>query len=754
MKPRLPHCLTQALLTTCATALTATSQTFADVPEGYTTVIIDSSGALSPYSGKKGKYAFLFETDLNKSTNIAGESQYWSSIDDINPYSIIFTSASSSIGGAIRDSNLVMENFNQLEFSQCRSSSYETTEGGGAISATVDIERITTLKFDGNQACYRGGAICGEGDITLDHNGEVSFGENFVYASNLPNSSVYGGAIYAHETYNGAGRTISISNNEKVSFAGNYASSTNSYYAAFAYGGAIYGGSKSILDISENSVIIFQGNHAGTSSGASSTITALGGAIYGNQSNIILRNNGELSFLNNYATRGGAIYAANGTAVRIIGNESVTFRGNYEKSVKTTPSFRLRSIYSEGKELTLCASAGHNITFYDTICIQVPAGTPIVSYNVDYADGSGNSANSTGKIVFSGAYAVNDLKALKSNYTKQELTESLTSEVYATTNLCGGTLSIEDGAIYKGWGINVAEDSYATLCLSNGSLEHAEYDITLATSATLEASGVDRITAAMLAMNDGSSMKLAAGATLDVDGTIAFTASRETTWSVEGGAEITADKMAGSGSTISSLNNVNVNIIENYTIENMSISGSVIDISEGTTLYVKHVNIEADARITDEAAWLNMVDTHGWLDNSNTEAAAPVMSLGDTLFYRSGDDAWIRLNQGVSYVALTSELFSNVTLTGSDLWLDLTGLADTIGNAQAFSIAFKDALYDANGLRVVATVDGEHYLDGYYTTKQEGTTTTLYFSSQIPEPATGTLSLLALALTATRRKRK
>ncbi|MCQ2372101.1 MAG: hypothetical protein MJ058_08655 [Akkermansia sp.] len=277
-------------------------------------------------------------------------------------------------------------------------------------------------------------------------------------------------------------------------------------------------------------------------------------------------------------------------------------------------------------------------------------------------------------------------------------------------------------------------------------------DTTITDSLTLH--GLLKTDGGSLTLKDGVSLTLGEGAEMQFGAAMSMKAKQGGAMGVSDNTVIEATSMHSKDGGMGVLNNVNVDIIEDYTIENMSISGSVIDISEGKHLYVKHVNIEADARITDEAAWLDMVDTHGWLDNTNTEASAPVMSLGDTLFYRSGDDAWMRLDHDVSYVALTSELFSNVIMTGSDLWLDLTDLADTIGSARAFSIAFKDALYDVNGLRVVATVDGEHYLDGYYTTKQEGTTTTLYFSSQIPEPTTSTLSLLALAALAARRRRK
>lgn len=254
-------------------------------------------------------------------------------------------------------------------------------------------------------------------------------------------------------------------------------------------------------------------------------------------------------------------------------------------------------------------------------------------------------------------------------------------------------------------------------------------------------------------VTEGSSLSLGANATMRIGSAMSMKAIYGEEMNVSDKTVIESNRMYGTDGT-AVLNNVSVNILDDYTIENMSISGSVIDISEGKHLYVKHVNIEADARITDGAARMFIEGGKAFLDESNTEASAPTMSLADVTFFRSGDtETWVTLHENVSLVSLTSELFTKVMLTGTDLWLDLTGLSAQVGDATAFSISFEDgALFDVDSLRVYATLNGEKYLDGY-TTQQSGGATTLYFSAQIPEPTSSTLSLLALTALATRRRR-
>lgn len=220
------------------------------------------------------------------------------------------------------------------------------------------------------------------------------------------------------------------------------------------------------------------------------------------------------------------------------------------------------------------------------------------------------------------------------------------------------------------------------------------------------------------------------------------------------GVDISSTMVSASDEDKAELSGVSITTMDDFKLENVRLDGSFIDIGEDTTFYIKNVEISADTRITDGAARMFIEGGKAFLDESNTEASAPTMSLADVTFYRSGDtETWVTLRENVSLVSLTSELFTKVMLTGTDLWLDLTRLSAQVGGATAFSVSFEDgALFDVDNLRVYATLNGEKYLDGY-TTQQSGGATTLYFSSQIPEPATGTLSLLALAALGARRRR-
>lgn len=104
------------------------------------------------------------------------------------------------------------------------------------------------------------------------------------------------------------------------------------------------------------------------------------------------------------------------------------------------------------------------------------------------------------------------------------------------------------------------------------------------------------------------------------------------------------------------------------------------------------------------------------------------------------------LAAGSEIVEPTSSMFDSVTLTGTDLWLDMTGIAEATYNKDFFTMDFQGlarqmakAQVDVEDLHVYATLDGERYTEAY---------------SQVPEPATSTLSLLALAALAGRRRRK
>ena len=285
----------------------------------------------------------------------------------------------------------------------------------------------------------------------------------------------YGGAVRADDA-------LTVEGLKGLRFTGNSA----------VTGGAVYG--KGALTVTNNESVTFSGN----------TASLHGGAIDGASASISLTNNGALEFTGNSATLDGGAIASSG-ALCIAGNGSVTFRNNYEKDDNT---YRLRSVFVTGGSLNLAAGDGQDITFYDTLYVKSGA---TVSFNNSYTDVNGSTQQATGDIVFSGKNAEHDLQALKATFTDRELENSLTTEVNATTNLYGGTLRIEDGAVYKGNGINLAENSGATLRLADGSLRQDGCNVSLAAGTTLALHGTNSITANSLDMQDGSTLSFVLG---------------------------------------------------------------------------------------------------------------------------------------------------------------------------------------------------------------------------------------------------
>ena len=331
-----------------------------------------------------------------------------------------------------------------------------------------------------------GGAICGgeSSQITLSSNESVIFDKNIASSSSSSNdyadtlAYAKGGAIYGARY-----STITLSNNGSVVFEGNKASSISSsddrysQTSAYAEGGAIYGDSSSTITLSNNGSVVFEGNTA------SASYRAYGGAIYA--ATIALSDNGSVVFEGNTASGssyayGGAIYANSNLSIQ--NNDSVLFEKNAEISNGT---YRLRSIYAggSGDVISLSAAAGKSITFRDSIYIGSGSTFKI---NEAY-----EGLPQQGDIIFTGATTVDDLYAVKGNIagTSSEIINSRTTEVNAMTNLYGGRLRVEDGAIYKGYGITVHEDSAATVRVKDAELIHTGYDLTFNAGTTLELEG-------------------------------------------------------------------------------------------------------------------------------------------------------------------------------------------------------------------------------------------------------------------------
>ena len=378
-----------------------------------------------------------------------------------------------------------------------------------------------------------GGATYGS-TITLCDNGSVSFSGNTA-SSSSSDSYAYGGAIYGNDD-----STITLSNNGSVSFSENTASSSSYYSYYSACGGAIYGGT---ITLSDNGSVVFEGNTA-----SSSDTSACGGAIYVDYSTITLSDNESVAFIGNTASgtsyaSGGAIYGA--SSITLSGNGSVSFSGNtasassayggaidasgdlsirnndsvefYQNAEVDDGSYRLRSIDAyggNGDEISLSAAAGKSITFYDSVYIGSGA---TVNLNQDYTyqaeDGSSVTIKQQGDIIFTGKYTEQHLNELLDaagagrTATASEIQHSRTTEVNAMTNLYGGRLRVEDGAVYKGYGITAHEGSAATVRLKDASLAHGSCDLTFNAGTTLELVGNNTISGNVL-MKEGSTLSL------------------------------------------------------------------------------------------------------------------------------------------------------------------------------------------------------------------------------------------------------
>lgn len=464
-----------------------------------------------------------------------------------------------SSGGAIFDSDVIkMEDNSHVVFN----GNSVTVEGNdtyayaGAIDAgATTLHNNAHVIFQNNSATasaiigdsafesyYYGYALSHGGAIesrsissetTLNNNGHVEFRGNSVtsrimsaesvwdaYNDGLCSADARGGAVHIWGHLGGDG-ILQLHNNKSVSFCENSASASvvNNFHIGstltYAYGGAIYG----CVTLINNDNVEFINNSttaSGTSNSGSDIVSyAYGGAIYGRHNTITISSNSSVTFSGNSVEAtgnnrshvyGGAIYIAGNLSIR--NNEAVLFEKNAEI---TNGTYRLRSIYADSsidKVISLSASEGKNIEIRDSIYI---GSNSKVELNADYTDSDSRTHKQTGDIIFTGAYTEAHLMEMKGGIagTAEEILASRTSEVYATTNLYGGRLRVEDGAIYKGWGITVHEGSAATLILKNGELNHVGYDITISSGSTLSVLGESTITAANLIIQDGGTMQLA-----------------------------------------------------------------------------------------------------------------------------------------------------------------------------------------------------------------------------------------------------
>jgi autotransporter-associated beta strand protein/predicted outer membrane repeat protein len=273
-------------------------------------------------------------------------------------------------------------------------SNNSATSAGGAVYVGNDFSGgiINNSNFSGNTSGYNGGAVFVNGDFT-DGIGYSTFSDNI--------ADVSGGAVYV-----GYGFTDGILNSL---FSGNKA----------ANGGAVYVGDDFSGDISNS---VFSGNEADGNAGvwgggAMCVVSSLGtSSAYSDMSGT--------SFLNNKTTgptanKGGALYIGQDAYISAL-TDNLTFQGNKAYGAPN-------AIYMDGNGDTLALGAGdeQTIYFYDPIANN-SADTLTVKIN-DLSD----NTNFTGTVLFDGS---------------QE--NGKQSNIHGNTTVGGGTMKLQNGAIY------------------------------------------------------------------------------------------------------------------------------------------------------------------------------------------------------------------------------------------------------------------------------------------------------------------
>ncbi len=720
-----------------------------------------------------------------------------------NNGTVSFSENTADMGGAIfGEYRIDLTDNEKVTFSgNSATNGTNTKSGGGAIwgMAGVQIKNNSEVAFSGNSTKGLGGAIWVQGYIQLLDNEYVTFSNN--------SASKGGGAIGV------SGSPITLSNNGVVTFSGN---------AATNNGGAIYAATK-VITISDNKHISFYKNfvtYTGTNDlygggGAiragntlalrnnetvtfsENTATLNGGAICGDYY-VSLYDNGTVTFSGNLAKNGGAIYADLDLAIR--NNDSVLFAGNVEKSGS---NYLLRSIYATSN-VTLSAAEGKSITFRDTMYIDSGA---TVSFNADYVDAEGVTHKQKGDILFTGATTQADLLAVKGSAgTVAEIRNSRTTMVNNLTNLYGGRLRVEDGAVYQGSGIMVHEGSGATVLVKDATLSHEGYSLEFKTGTELNIAGDSTISGnlqlmegSLFTMQSGSVLTLCTGSFASLNGTVNMAEDARINLEKEVNVKLGALTISGDGAqikikpgNITETKNADISVSSAtaVTLEGQLSNSSVENNGSGTLLLTNAdnslVNVAAmggDIEVQNQEQLCLTSLTVG--DNKTfaaylTEQASPeneaMVLISGTASFGEGS----RLNADLHMLDGSTLALKNTLTMGSDLHLDgnitlngellstilgandkdiitlITGI-DTlyIGGNAIDSLTLNDGLQASNYFSNLGDENSSYYYYLVYdnSTPGEGTLKVAVSAQAIPEPTTATLSLLALAGLAARRRR-
>lgn len=379
---------------------------------------------------------------------------------------VFFSENSSTVqGGAVYASQklIITKNSSETIFNSNTACNVYVTNHqnrGGALYAGTNLEvsnNKNCLYFTNNSTFRNGGAIFSASDSSIQNNqcsilflnnssfsgdgGAISCSNLNILGNSSPiyfvkNKSQNGGALVCSAN-------ISIENNsENVIFHQNMAIGDSNNR-----GGAIYCNNFTIQN--NPGTIVFNDNFASRDGGSLCT------------TNFTIRNSGPIYFTNNHASWGGAFMLRQNSICSLFAElGDIIFNNNTSYATL----WKRNAIHcTSGVSLSLGASAGRTLAFYDPIEHGHTTSTPLVFNPESYHQGT---------VLFSGATVPKDLVDKENFYTESKNTSELRNGVLAIEHNAwlgvfkfsqtGGTLRLGGGGVLSN-STNAASGSTITI---------------------------------------------------------------------------------------------------------------------------------------------------------------------------------------------------------------------------------------------------------------------------------------------------
>ncbi|MDO4751324.1 MAG: autotransporter-associated beta strand repeat-containing protein [Akkermansia sp.] len=187
------------------------------------------------------------------------------------------------------------------------------------------------------------------------------------------------------------------------------------------------------------------------------------------------------------------------------------------------------------------------------------------------------------------------------------------------------------------------------------------------------------------------------------------------------------------------------------------ISNSLIALQQGVSLNMNNLHIAAGTQVqgyhaATAASSVMLLD--GEVTRNDVALADVSLEISKANAVRGADGA---NTQAAKVMMLSSSAFSYSSLTGT-LTVEFSGeFAHELlaGGYDAVGLSFTETEFDTTAITIVGMYEGiSGSVEGYFDTSAGGNAVVYFSTDIIPEPATSTLGLLALAALAYRRRRK